>query len=261
MMRLLIRRACVPLMACAGVVLGAAASAPDLASASVDRLSTPWWKARFEAKQAEIDKGHYDIVWLGDSITQNFEKQGGHAWDDYVPVWNRFYGGRHALNLGFKGDSTCHVLWRLDHGELAFRTPPRLIILLIGANNFGHIHTDAAHTYGGIAHIVDRIHARLPETRILVLGVLPSIRSPWVDENTRTLNAHLSHTLASGRPWVTYQDVGAALMRDGKPDPARFLDPHLVPPDPPLHPAAPSQAEIARMIEPTVNRLLADSAH
>jgi len=237
--------------------LGLTAAAPaNLATTPISRMSTPWWQQRFDEKQREVRSGHFDLVWLGDSITQNFEKEGGHGWDDYRPVWTQFYGGDHALNLGFKGDSTCHVLWRLLHGELDFSTPPRLIVLLIGANNFGHVHTDAAQTYDGIVKIVTMIHDRLPTTKVLVLGTLPSIRSAWVDANTRTLNQHLAADIRNGRPWVSYQDVGAALLRDGHPDPSRYLDVHLSPPDPPLHPNAQSQAEIARMVQPTIVKLM-----
>jgi len=241
--------------------LGLVAAAPaNLATTPISRLSTPWWQQRFEAKQREIAAGPYDLVWLGDSITQNFEKQGGHGWDDYRPVWDRFYGGLHALNLGFKGDSTCHVIWRLEHGELDFTTPPRLIVLLIGANNFGHVHTDANQTYDGIVRIVDMIHARLPRTRVLVVGTLPSIRSAWVDTNTHALNHRLAAELRTGRPWITYRDVGDVLLHDGRPDPARYLDGHLTPPDPPLHPSAQSQAEIARRLQPDIAKLLQGAA-
>ncbi|WP_323991000.1 GDSL-type esterase/lipase family protein [Nguyenibacter sp. L1] len=247
-----------PLLALLG--LGAAAPA-NLAVQPISRMDTPWWHQRFAEKQDEIAHGRYDLVWLGDSITQNWERRGPEDWRDFAPVWQHYYGDRHAINLGFKGDSTCHVLWRLAHGELEFRTAPRLFIVLIGANNFGHVHTDARQTYAGIVRIVDQIHARLPATQVLLLEVLPSIRSAWVSENTRTLNRMMLAEVRTGRPWLHLQDAGAALERDGAPDPGRFLDPRLVPPDPPLHPTTAAQQEIARLIEPTVAAILGDRPH
>ncbi|MBB2204832.1 GDSL-type esterase/lipase family protein [Gluconacetobacter takamatsuzukensis] len=236
-------------------------AAPNLAIAQVSRMDTPWWHRRFADKQAEIAAGQYDVVWLGDSITQNWERTGPEPWRDFAPVWQHYYGDRHAINLGFKGDSTCHVLWRLAHGELDFRKPPRLFVVMIGANNFGHVHTDAVQTYPGIARIVDAIHARFPTTQVLLLEVLPSIRSAWISANTSQLNGMLESDIRRGRPWLHVQDVGAAVGGPGAPDRSRFLDPHLTPPDPPLHPTAAAQQDIARMIEPTVAAILGDHRH
>ena len=251
-MRLLIA---VLLIAAASVRPAAGASA-SIATADVSRVLTPWWAARFAAKQRELVQGPSDLVWLGDSITQDWETDGPEPWRRFAPVWQRFYGGRHAVDLGFKGDSTCHVLWRLDHGELS-AMHPKVVVLLIGANNFGHIHTDAAATYAGIRLIVDRLRSHAPDASIVVIGVLPSIRSAWVDANTHEVNAMLARGLA-GMRGVTFVDLAALFVHDGVVDPAAFLDPHLRPPDPPLHPTAETQARMAAAIEPLVAAGLGD---
>ena len=237
----------------------ATAAPASIATADISRLTTPWWAARFAAKQHELETRPSELVWLGDSITQNWETDGPEEWRRFAPVWERFYGDRHAVNLGFKGDSTCHVLWRLDHGELA-SMHPKLVVLLIGANNFGHVHTDAAATYDGIRLILDRLRRHAPEARIIVLGVLPSIRSAWVDANTRAVNALLGAGLAHERG-VTFVDLAPLFMQGGAVDPGAFLDPHLQPPDPPLHPTAQTQARIAAAIEPLVAAGLGDRPH
>ncbi len=234
----------------------AEAAHPSIASADISRMAEPWWAARFAAKQHELATAPSDIVWLGDSITQDWELDGPEEWRRFAPVWNRFYGGRHAVNLGFKGDSTCHVLWRLDHGELA-AMHPRVVVLLIGANNFGHVHTDAAATYAAIRLIIDRLRGHAPAARIVVIGVLPSIRSAWVDANTRAVNAMLRTGLA-GAPGVSFVDLAGLFMRDGRVDAGAFLDPHLTPPAPPLHPTAATQERIAAAIEPLVAASLRD---
>ena len=85
---------------------------------------------------------------------------------------------------------------------------PRLAIVLIGANNFGHLHWPAAPTLQGIAAIIDTLHQRLPHTKILLLSVLPSIRSAWVDENTEAVNHMLAARYGNGAdPLVTFTDV------------------------------------------------------
>jgi len=235
------------------------AAPASIASLPVSRMETPAWKHRFEQKQAEL-KGPVDLLWLGDSITQDWEHAGPEPWRDFAPAWRRFYGDRHAVNLGFKGDSTCHLLWRLQHGELD-DIHPKAAILLIGANNFGHIHTDAAQTYKGIVTVLDVLHRRLPTMRVLLIGVLPSIRSSWVSTNTKLLNQHLATLPASEGPWLHYVDASSIFEDHGEVDPRRFIDPRLTPPDPPLHPTAAAQAALAAMIEPRVASMMGDHQH
>lgn len=232
----------------------------NIAVVPVSRLDQPWWRARFAEKQSELRRGPVDLLWLGDSITQNWELDGPQPWRRFAPVWRRFYGDRHAVNLGFKGDSTCHLLWRLQHGELD-GIAPRGVIILIGANNFGHIHTDADQTFQGIMAVLDEIHFRLPQTHILLIGVLPSIRSTWVTKNTQRLDTVLGRAVPGSRPYVSYVDVGGLFLRNGQVDPSLFLDPQLSPPDPPLHPSAQTEEQIAAAIEPLVSRMLGDRLH
>jgi lysophospholipase L1-like esterase len=236
----------------------AAAPLPP-AARPYSRLDLPWWKARFEAKQAELHRmGRVDLLWLGDSITQDFEYGGPEDWRNFQPVWDRFYGGRNAINLGFKGDATAHLLWRIENGETD-DIHPRLAIVLIGANNFGHLHWPAEQTLVGIETIVAALHQRLPKTKILLLGVLPSIRSAWVDDNTALLNRDLAARYGGGAdPLVIYKDLSTLFLKAGRVDPDRFLDAHLAPRDPPLHPSAQTQARMAEAIEPVVCRVLGD---
>ncbi len=86
-------------------LIGAAAPA-NPAATPLSRDNLPWWHERHEAKLARVRQGHVDLVFLGDSITQDWEESGGPAWRDFAPQWDRFYGDRNALNLGFKGDTT-----------------------------------------------------------------------------------------------------------------------------------------------------------
>lgn len=242
------------------LILPCAALSASIATTPISRLDTPWWRHRFDEKQSELRHGRVDLLWLGDSITQDWERSGPEAWRNFAPIWQRFYGDRRAVNLGFRGDSTCHLLWRLQHGELD-GINPRAVILLIGANNFGRIHTDAGQTYDGIVRALGTLHHRLPTTKVLLLGVLPSIRSQWVSTNTRLLNARLAQLPAREGSWLHYVDASPIFERDGRVDPARYMDPLLTPPDPPLHPTAAAQGDLAAAIEPSVVAMLGDRVH
>ena len=244
-----------------GMLIGRSDASPqNVAVLPISRMTEPWWRQRFDEKRDELRGQPVNLIWLGDSITQDWERDGTQPWLRFAPVWHRFYGDRHAVNLGFKGDSTCHLLWRLRHGELD-GIAPRVAIVLIGANNFGHIHTDASETEAGIGMVLDEIHRRTPQTHVLLLAVLPSIRSRWVSENTTRLNAALSRDVEVGRPYVTFRDVGYLVMRNGQVDASAFLDPRLVPPDPPLPPTSQTQAAIAAAIESDVAHMLGDRIH
>ncbi len=244
-----------PLLA---VASGARATALPPAAMPMSRLDLPWWRARFAAKAAELQHSKPDLLFLGDSITQDFELAGPEPWRDFAPIWQRFTAGRRAINLGFKGDATSHLLWRIQNGQTSVMAP-RAAVVLIGANNFGHLHWPAAPTLTGIETIIATLHARLPATRILLLGVLPSIRNPWVDAQTAQINAMLAQRFANQADrLVTYKDLAPIFMRDGRVDRAAFLDIHLTPPDPPLHPGPASAAAMLAAIEPWVAATLGD---
>jgi lysophospholipase L1-like esterase len=244
---------------------GAKARVP-LAAEPISRMSTGWWKRRHEAKLAEIKGRQFDLVWLGDSITQNWERQGPPAWQAYRPVWDKFYGDRRALNLGFKGDATSHLLWRMMNGELAGLSP-KVAVILIGANNMGRVHWPVADNIAGVQAVVTEARKRIPQAGLLLLGVLPSARSAWVSESTLALNKGLATEYANGRrERVAYMDVGRVLydhgtVESGRLDASLFLDPHLTPPEPLLHPSPEGMGRIAEAIEPTLARMMGDAVH
>lgn len=233
---------------------------PPLAADPIDRLQTPWWRRRFEEKAAAILRDKPNLLMLGDSITQDYEKSGPPAWRNFVPVWNHFYGGRRAINLGFVGDATSHLIWRLMHGELDHMRPAGAV-LLIGANNMGAPHWGARDTIAGIEAIVRLCQQRQPQMKIVLVSVLPSIRSAWISQTTVAINDGLRRNFGSGR-WrgVTYVDVTGIFEHNGVVDRTLYLDPHLTPPDPPLHPTAPAQARMAAAIEPAVAAMVGDTA-
>jgi lysophospholipase L1-like esterase len=232
--------------------LAFAASNPAITPLS--RMNLPWWRAHFADMLSEA-KADPDaqVIWLGDSITQYWQRQGANGYDNIMPVWQHYYGAPyHALAFGCIGDTTASLIWRLDHGQVA-GLHPRLAIILIGANNIGRVHWAAPLTVPGIEAVVANTRARLPQTHILLLGILPSIRSAWIDQQTVLINAALARRYA-GDPTVTFIDAGGVLRRNGRADPTLFVDPRLTPPDPAIHPDAEGMARVAAFIQPEVTR-------
>ncbi len=230
-----------------------AQASTNIAEAPISRTDLPWWNARWHATLAQKDsQPDAKIVWLGDSITYYWQRQGGHGYDDIKPVWDKYYAPHHALDFGFIGDTTASLIWRLDNGQVA-GLHPDLAIILIGANNFGRVHWDAAMTIPAIESVVANTQKRLPGTHIVLLGVLPSIRSAWVDEQTQTTNAALAKAYA-GSQNVTFLDLHHLFFQNGAVEPSLYVDPRLTPPEPALHPDREGMTRIAEALEPYVKK-------
>jgi lysophospholipase L1-like esterase len=148
------------------------------------------------------------LVFLGDSITQGWENAGR-------DTWNKYYVPRHALNLGIGSDHTQHVLWRVDHGNLD-GLKPKLVVLLIGVNNVPDETNSGADVLAGIKAVVERIRNKLPETKILLLGIFP-FRENFNLQRGKALqvNQALCH-VADGRS-VFFLDFGHKFIQpDGR---------------------------------------------
>lgn len=145
-----------PVLVCCGLLLvcaAASAQTPPPSIVPTDRLQETWWAQR-HAQVLEQVRQHPDtpLLLIGDSITQNYEKAKAPD-EDFQPTWQTFYGSRGALNLGFSGDGTEHVLWRLANGEVD-GLQPKVALVLIGTNNTGHLgqtaeQAQARHRCGG----------------------------------------------------------------------------------------------------------------
>ncbi|MDO3381233.1 GDSL-type esterase/lipase family protein [Gilvimarinus algae] len=166
----------------------------------------PWWLPRHEEKKAIAAQEEIQLVFLGDSITQGWEKEGR-------AVWQERYAPRGALNLGFGGDRTENVLWRLQQGAVD-KMAPKALVLMIGTNNTGHRQDAAEVTAAGVKAILDELKARLPDTRILLLGIFP--RGAEADDPLRQLNADINRLIeqfADGEQ-VVYRNINRVFLDD-----------------------------------------------
>ena len=235
---------------------GQSPATPDPAIVPTDRLAEGWWAVRHKQIVAEA-AAHPDtqLLLIGDSIINNYDKANPPN-QNFQPIWNQYYAPRKALNLGFSGDTTANVLWRLDHGEVA-GLHPKLAVLLIGTNNtfFGQT---AEQTEEGIDAVIKDLEHRLPKTRILLMGLLPSAL-PSREVNF-DVNDYLGSHYAGGEdPMVSYIDVSVVFYTYGQLDTSLFYDPTLSPPRPALHPNTVGQRLMASAIEPDVARLMGDT--
>lgn len=222
----------------------------------IGRMSEPWWASRHELLVAAA-KSHPDakLLLVGDSITNNYDKAKLPD-ENFQPTWKRFYEPRKALNLGFSGDTTANVLWRLDHGEIA-GLEPKVAVVLIGTNDTAFGET-AEQTEAGIDAVVADLEERLPRTHLLLLGILPNGLAPEVQDKDFAVNRSMAARYGEDAR-VTYLDVGSVFLAKGALDADLFYDPRLQQHGRPLHPDTVGQRRLAEAVEPTLAKLMGDA--
>lgn len=221
-----------------GLVLDASA---DSAVAPVPR-EDDWWQIRQAVMNERIAQGNVDLIFIGDSITQGWEGAGKETWQDY-------YADRNAANLGISGDQTQHVLWRLDHGNIA-GISPKLAVIHIGTNNWKD--NSASEIAEGVTAIVSKLRTALPSTKVLLLAIFPrGDRPAEIQDKLAEANGMLAK-LADGAS-VFFMDIGG-WFKDG----AGNLPKSIMPDQ--LHLSEAGYWLWAQSIEPMVARLMGEAA-
>lgn len=187
----------------------------------LEQDSYDWWGRHAEVLRIK-DAVNPEIVLVGNSITHFWgglpllKNENGEPRTPNGPQsWASAFGPYRVLNLGFGWDRTQNVLWRLDHGELA-GLHPRIVIIEIGTNNtsqtdHARINT-AAEITEGVAAICQRVHALVPEARIILMAILPREESP---QHPRRLLIDATNKLLAdfaGTARLTWLDIGAAFL-------------------------------------------------
>lgn len=174
-------------------------------------LWTGWpHSTRHESRLKAAREGGAPIVFLGDGLVQDFEIGGGRVqWEKY------FASGRYrSLNLGFRGECTEHVLWRLDNGELG-GFAARAVVIEIGTNNPDRPGGESAiDTILGIRAVVARVRALQPQAKVILHPILP--RSESAARKLRNVISKELKWLADGKDvwWCDFSDQ--LLTADGR---------------------------------------------
>ena len=251
LMSLLSRHFCAALLALFAATAsgGLALAAEILSCAQFTHEGAPQPMARGDQRGLErldrinqaVKNTPYSVLFLGDSLTE--------GWDPVL--WERSLAPRGVLNAGIAGDFTDHILWRLEHGNLA-GPPAKAVILLIGTNDLA-AHRSPELTADGIRAILVLLRERLPDARILLLGLLPREQSP--DARLRRAVAQVNRLIrdcADGEH-IVYAEIGDVLLdSDGRLSVA-------VSPDW-LHFSERGYAVLALSLEPVLDRLVAGAS-
>ena len=196
-------------------------------------------------KEAALAKGPIQLVWIGDSITDAW--RGGEQNKVFVERWGKY----NPLNIGISGDKTEHVLWRLENGELdGLADGTKLAVIMIGTNNLGNKPTATPQdTAEGVKCIVAKVREKLPNAKVLLLGVFPRGKEPTSPfrAQIKTVNDTIK-TLDDGKA-VKYLDISDAFLDDGGVLPADVM------PDQ-LHPSLKGYQLWADAVDPVIRQMI-----
>ena len=76
----------------------------------------------------ENNKANPGLILIGNSILHSLDDKNG------IQVSEKYLDKYSVVNMGFSGDRTENVIWRLQNGEID-GIDPRLALVLIGTNN------------------------------------------------------------------------------------------------------------------------------
>lgn len=202
-----------PLLRLSSLLLALVVGAASLTAADATIGSPKYGNARFFRFHADfLDRaaaGPVGVLFMGDSITA--------GWASKSEIWEEAWGDFQPANFGIGGDRTEHVIWRIEQGELD-KVSPKVVVLMIGTNNLGS--NTAPAIAAGNRKIVSMIHEKLPDTKVLLLGVFPrGPRTNWqgvVDpyEEKMRMIGEINGELAAmdNGTTIRYLDLGPKFM-------------------------------------------------
>ena len=247
---LVVSIAMIPLLQVERVEAQAANKNPETQRTRKNPAVTPqsriveWWFARHAEKIGEMSKGDIDLLMVGDSITNNFDTVG-------AKVWKKYFEPRKAINLGFGGDRTNHVLWRLDHLPKLKKTP-KAAVVLIGTNNICWGSDTPSQAAEGVQAVARKLNDLYPEMKVLVLGVFPRRRqlNHAHRKQINELNSYLPELLKDVKN-VKFLDIGPKFL-----DEKGFLSKEMMPDT--THPSEKGHEIWATAIESELKKMFAN---
>lgn len=192
------------LLAAAVAILLQAENPAEPAARSKDYpwMSVAAWKQRHEGMLKRAKEGAIDLLFLGDSITEGW---GNNA------VWQKHYQPLNAANFGIGGDTTPNVLWRITNGEID-GISPKVVVLLIGTNNFGLNGDSPDGVVKGVAAVVTTLRKKLPKSKVLLLAIFPRDAQPKADIRTKIAKVNAELAKLEDKKTVRFLDIGAKFL-------------------------------------------------
>jgi lysophospholipase L1-like esterase len=165
------------------------------------------WYAACERRVAAMKGKPCDIIFIGDSITDNYVAAPTAQWPMAGKgVWDQHYGGRNVLNFGVGADRTEHVLWRLENMDIK-DFHPKAAVILIGTNNNINTPEEIA---AGVKAVVAKTQERFGGVKIILMSILPNARATAKMEEANKLIAPIADEKS-----IFYFDLASKMPKEG----------------------------------------------
>jgi lysophospholipase L1-like esterase len=168
-----------------------------------------WEKAiqAFEEQDAANPPAKGGIVFVGSSSIRMWKTD-----QDFPDL--------HIINRGFGGSHTSDAVQYVD--RIVINYAPRLVVFYEGDNDLSYAKTPQR-VFDDTVEFFDKVHAVLPETKIIYVAIKPSIARWGLIDKIRETNG-LVRDYAAKHDYIHFLDIEPAMLgADGKPRPDIFL--------------------------------------
>jgi lysophospholipase L1-like esterase len=189
------------------------ATGASLTSAQ-DKPASPHPSAKWEANIAKFEKQDettppqkHGIVFVGSSSIVR--------WD-----LKKSFLDLPAINRGFGGSQLADSLYFVD--RIVTKYEPQIVVLYAGDNDLqaGKTPEQIAADFDGF---VERVHAKLPKTKIIYVAVKPSVARWKLIDKVRATNKLIAAACAQDDQRLVFLDIQPLMYGDnGEPDPQLF---------------------------------------
>ncbi|MDR0522540.1 MAG: GDSL-type esterase/lipase family protein [Planctomycetaceae bacterium] len=204
------------------------------------------FQTHIDGVKKELARKDAEIIWIGDSITNDWYKGGR-------KVWEKYYAPRKAVNMGLSGDRTQNVLYRLEmlKTEMA-EVKPKVVIVMIGVNNIIAQYQGLStpeNTANGIKAIAEVLHKYYPDATVLLLHTLPTGEKPENADRKKIdeINGYLPKLFAEDKKTVLL-NTNDVFLKDGV-IPRELMGDFV-------HPTEAGYEAWAKAVEPVLSKLL-----
>ena len=215
---------------------------PSVATPIPSPAEVPLLIAVSDALEATAPKGNPSVVFLGDSISYQY------AYGSGASVWNAYMAPWGMANYGISGQTTQSLLFQLTQGQLV-GINPAVVVLDIGGNDLFAGNSPLA-TAAGTVTDVATIHQFLPQSQVLVLGILPGKQFP--DDPYRTEGAQTNQLVSqmlAGDTHATFLNLGSIFLQpDGTISTSMMFDY--------VHPSEQGYLDLTNVLLPIIEQAL-----
>jgi len=164
-----------------------------------------WWNNRHKTIVDRLDSNP-ELILVGNSIFHTLEEE------DRKEVWTKYLDRYRTVDMGISGDRTENVIWRIENGTLE-GINPKVAVVLIGTNNTDGNHylniSTPEELANGIYKICALLNQKLPDTEILLMGILPYGYNPNHRDNINKATNKLIASFPKKNPKIHYINIGS----------------------------------------------------